>query len=132
MRTVLLAVTLAACSPDKFPHIPSAASGDRCVDCHVGIEPIHPTEVIAANSCTDCHGGDGTATTKDAAHVAVPLDYWIIRGDGLPGAPEGFIKDMAPDQLDQLLRTGADAARSFAEPKLDQVKERVGLARRIA
>ena len=36
-----------------------------------------------------------------------------------------------PDELDRLLQKGADAARGFAEPKLDQVKERVGLTRRL-
>jgi tryptophanyl-tRNA synthetase len=36
----------------------------------------------------------------------------------------------APDELDRLLRVGADAAREFAEPKLDEVKERVGFIRR--
>ncbi len=34
--------------------------------------------------------------------MAVPDNYWEIRGEGLSDAPEGFIKDMAPDQLDQL------------------------------
>jgi tryptophanyl-tRNA synthetase len=36
----------------------------------------------------------------------------------------------APDELDRLLALGADAAREFAEPKLDEVKERVGFIRR--
>jgi tryptophanyl-tRNA synthetase len=36
----------------------------------------------------------------------------------------------APDELDRLLALGADAAREFAEPKLDEVKERVGFTRR--
>ncbi len=93
-------VLLAGClSGDKTP---SSHSGDRCVDCHVGIEPIHDVEIIGAADCTSCHGGDGTATTEEDAHVPVPDNYWEVRGDGLPDAPEGFIKDMAPDQLDQL------------------------------
>jgi len=97
--TALLLFSLLGCDEDK--PIPTH-SGDRCVDCHAGIEPIHPEEAIAADSCTQCHGGDGSATTQASAHVPVPDNYWEVRGDGLPDAPEGFIKDMAPDQLDQL------------------------------
>jgi hypothetical protein len=95
-----LFIGLLGCSTVSKPIAHSG--GDKCVDCHVGIEPIHKPEYIAADSCTECHGGDGTATTQDSAHVAVPDNYWEVRGDGLPDAPEGFIKDMAPDQLDQL------------------------------
>jgi hypothetical protein len=68
----------------------------------VGIEPAHDENIIASDNCTLCHGGDGEALEKQDAHVAVPDDYWEIRGEGLPDAPDGFIKDMAPDQLDQL------------------------------
>jgi hypothetical protein len=103
MKWLRLCAALMGCTPDK-PHTMTLAdaSGDACVDCHIGIEPIHPIDVIPADKCTSCHGGDGAATTMEDAHVAVPDDFWDIRGDGLPGAPEGFIKDMAPDQLDRL------------------------------
>ncbi len=37
-----------------------------CVGCHAGIEPMHPQAEL---SCTDCHGGDGNAATKESAHV---------------------------------------------------------------
>jgi hypothetical protein len=37
-----------------------------CLSCHVGIEEMHPRYPL---SCTDCHGGDGVAHTKEAAHV---------------------------------------------------------------
>ena len=54
-------------------------------------------------ACTDCHGGDGTSLKKEEAHVPVPADWRVIRGDALAEpAPEGFIKDMPPDMLDQL------------------------------
>lgn len=57
--------------------------GDNCVTCHHGIEEMHPWESL---SCTDCHGGDGAAETKEAAHVqpkrkppnderVLPLDF---------------------------------------------------------
>jgi hypothetical protein len=38
-----------------------------CMGCHSGIEVMHPWQPL---SCTECHGGDGTATEKEKAHVA--------------------------------------------------------------
>jgi mono/diheme cytochrome c family protein len=67
---------------------PNLRVTDRCVTCHVGMAPgeqvtselkvaaphkpvVHsPTEL----GCTTCHGGQGQATEKDAAHGAV--DFW--------------------------------------------------------
>lgn len=74
--------------------------GDACVTCHEGIERIHAT--IEADSCVVCHGGDASALEKERAHVPPPANYAAIRGDGLPPAPVGYIKDFAPNQLDQL------------------------------
>jgi len=37
-----------------------------CMECHNGIEKIHPNISIA---CTECHGGDFKASRKDLAHV---------------------------------------------------------------
>jgi len=71
--------------------------GDGCVGCHVGIEQAHGP--VQADECVICHGGDGEATTEECAHVAVPGDWAEVRGDGLPPAQEGYIKDFAPDQL---------------------------------
>ena len=34
--------------------------------------------------------------------MAIPEDWATIRGTGLPPAPEGFIRDFAPDQLDAI------------------------------
>ncbi len=42
------------------------AVSDACVQCHSGIEDIHPGYKL---TCVDCHGGDGTATDKNKAHV---------------------------------------------------------------
>lgn len=39
---------------------------EGCITCHQGIEEIHPGYRL---SCVDCHGGDGTATDKQKAHV---------------------------------------------------------------
>lgn len=73
---------------------------DRCLSCHVGIEQAHGP--IDARACVVCHGGDRTANSKEEAHVPVPDNYLSVRGTGLPAAPEGFIKDMPPNMLDQL------------------------------
>lgn len=64
---------------------------DRCVTCHLGAgwkglenapEPYrsHPREILEKHpvsryGCTICHGGQGYATTTDAAHAAA-LEHW--------------------------------------------------------
>lgn len=50
-------------------HAPTGRPGDGstgCLRCHEGLEPMHPEAEL---SCTDCHGGDDTQTSKLAAHV---------------------------------------------------------------
>src|ERR1043165_8857887 len=47
-----------------FAHTPD----DGCLSCHAGIEPMHASAVVQL-SCTDCHGGNGTAKDKTLAHV---------------------------------------------------------------
>ncbi len=42
------------------------ADESSCVLCHEGIEAMHPEAEL---SCTDCHGGDASASTREAAHV---------------------------------------------------------------
>src|ERR1051325_4657187 len=39
-----------------------------CVTCHKNIEPMHASPTVKL-SCTDCHGGNATAQTKNEAHV---------------------------------------------------------------
>lgn len=41
---------------------------DGCLSCHRGIEPMHASAAVQL-SCTDCHGGNGTARVKEQAHV---------------------------------------------------------------
>jgi len=72
---------------------------DGCVSCHEGIEAAH-APYIDAGRCSTCHGGDASRTLKKRAHVLPPEDWAAIRGDALPPAPDGFIRDFAPDQLD--------------------------------
>ncbi len=44
-----------------------SAASDGCMSCHTNAKDPHP--VAQSLSCVDCHGGDGTAKTKEAAHV---------------------------------------------------------------
>ncbi len=56
---------------------------DNCVTCHFGIEEMHSWQPL---TCTECHGGNGKAETKEEAHVkpsrpqpnderVLPLDF---------------------------------------------------------
>jgi hypothetical protein len=55
---------------------PSSQAGDpvlqrgqdssSCIECHAGIEAMHPKAEL---SCVDCHGGDGSARSKFSAHI---------------------------------------------------------------
>ena len=74
--------------PDIIPSPPDipTVSDPGCMSCHKGIEDAHPKLPL---SCTDCHGGDGEATTKEEGHVALSSSSFKIR-------------KMATDQLDTL------------------------------
>ncbi|MFT7520056.1 MAG: hypothetical protein ACI9MC_002200, partial [Kiritimatiellia bacterium] len=76
-------------------------TGDRCLSCHEGIEPIHG-DALPYGECTSCHGGDAESKTLEGAHVAIPADWASIRGDGATPAPNGYIRDFSPSQLDKL------------------------------
>jgi hypothetical protein len=39
-----------------------------CLACHTGIEPMHSSAAVKL-ACTDCHGGNASAITKEQAHV---------------------------------------------------------------
>lgn len=57
-------VALAVCS--RVGLAEGEGGGSSCVDCHTGIEDMHP---IAFLSCVDCHGGDSSQRQKNLAHV---------------------------------------------------------------
>jgi hypothetical protein len=100
MRTLItLTVLVAALGCD--PRHGLAPDEDSCLHCHSGIEAVHAPH-IPAGQCVVCHGGDREGFTEEEAHIAAPADWADIRGPGLPPAPDGFIKDFAPDQLDAL------------------------------
>ena len=42
------------------------APSDGCISCHNNAKDPHPVQ--QSLTCVDCHGGNGTATTKQAAH----------------------------------------------------------------
>src|SRR5881275_100139 len=46
----------------------ASAKSTGCVKCHINIEPMHTSPAVKLG-CTDCHGGNAAASTKDAAHV---------------------------------------------------------------
>ncbi|HYY96189.1 MAG TPA: hypothetical protein VE713_16910, partial [Pyrinomonadaceae bacterium] len=48
------------------------APSEGCVSCHKGVGDPHQEKIRNGPSCVDCHGGNGTATTKAAAHTAKP------------------------------------------------------------
>jgi len=44
------------------------AKSTGCLTCHKNIEPMHQSAAVRLG-CTDCHGGNATATKKEEAHV---------------------------------------------------------------
>lgn len=50
----------------RFDATQFGAPSTGCMNCHSGIEDMHPSYAL---SCVDCHGGNGAATAKEAAHV---------------------------------------------------------------
>jgi len=94
---LLVAITVfnfAACNPLNGKDVSDINS---CTDCHQGIEPAHP--FLPEQTCTSCHGGKEDGTSKEDAHIPIPANWAEIRGEALPPAPDGFIKDFAPNQL---------------------------------
>src|SRR5256885_16294827 len=77
IRSRLIATTLAAASMSILPQTARTGSvlspqssvlSAGCESCHKNIEPMHASRAVRL-SCTDCHGGNAEATTKEAAHI---------------------------------------------------------------
>jgi hypothetical protein len=102
MNLFVLLCALLACSdkPDNGGCGYWVGPGDGCTTCHTGIEQAHGP--VQPGNCVICHGGDATALTQECAHVEIP-ENWAevasIRGDDPTLAQQGYIKNMAPDQL---------------------------------
>jgi hypothetical protein len=68
--------SLAVAGPDDLlrqTEADAAAKSQGCVVCHQGVGDMHARRIdgkpIVRLGCTDCHGGDPTATTTEKAHV---------------------------------------------------------------
>jgi hypothetical protein len=118
--TIALAILLAAAlavvriRAQSSPELPplliqtqeeADAKSAGCMSCHHGIEPMHASAAVKL-ACTDCHGGNGTARTKEAAHIK-PLhpEIWTTSANPkrsytalLQETPE-FVKFVNPGDL---------------------------------
>jgi hypothetical protein len=57
------------------------AKSAGCMTCHVGSVDPHMKDTVRLG-CTDCHGGDATATTKERAHVCPSYpQFWPTSGN---------------------------------------------------
>jgi hypothetical protein len=82
MKALLLAaavVSVAAAAPTRSDSALRTQNSELaltksagCLTCHLGIEPMHSSASVKLG-CTDCHGGDASAATKQAAHVQPKL-----------------------------------------------------------
>jgi tetratricopeptide (TPR) repeat protein len=97
----LVGITLASIGPRDAAAIATrdlprtlGANSQGCVECHAGIEEIHPGYKL---TCVDCHGGDGAATEKDKAHVLPkqPLAKREVAAGGEHLAKRDFAQAMA-------------------------------------
>ncbi|MCC7385003.1 MAG: hypothetical protein IT384_24370 [Deltaproteobacteria bacterium] len=58
------------CTEDPAPPAESCVTG-----CHNGIEDPHPWFGGPDLTCTGCHGGNATATTRETAHTPIPANW---------------------------------------------------------
>jgi hypothetical protein len=66
-----------------------------CLACHAGIEPMHASPAVKLG-CTDCHGGDATAKTKEQAHVQ-PRNKEIFKTSANPPRTYTALLDESPE-----------------------------------
>ncbi len=71
LRWLLILMALASVAVRSSADLKSgepagSAVRSSCVECHAGIEDMHP---LAFLSCVDCHGGDSSQRQKQQAHV---------------------------------------------------------------
>ena len=71
---------------------PTSAS---CETCHAGIEEMHPGQTL---TCTECHGGDGSQTEKDRAHV-LPRNRKVFKNSANPPNAYGLINHESPESI---------------------------------
>jgi hypothetical protein len=73
----------------------AAAKSRGCLSCHDGIEPMHQSPAVKL-ACTDCHGGDGAAATKEAAHV-LPQNRELFKTAANPERTYTALLDESPE-----------------------------------
>jgi hypothetical protein len=106
-----LRVILTFDDPPDLPEPDAAgvpASEAGCVGCHrplnargerSGIEDAHPWHPL---SCTDCHGGNASANTRDLAHVPPAFGPTYLRdlaSDGLDFVSPDYLRFINPGDL---------------------------------
>ena len=103
--SLLVAISLAAQYKPAQTQAAADAKSSGCLTCHKNIEPMHASPAVRLG-CTDCHGGNAGATTKEQAHVK-PLHSEIWRSSANPPrtytallqeSPE-FVKFINPGDL---------------------------------
>ncbi|MBI5852782.1 MAG: hypothetical protein HZB39_17360 [Planctomycetes bacterium] len=78
-----IGIVTSAFAPPRTLAAPAADPlRNGCLECHAGIEDIHPGHKL---SCVECHGGDAEATTQERAHVrpaaGLPGDERVLDAD---------------------------------------------------
>jgi hypothetical protein len=71
------------------------AKSAGCLTCHAGIEPMHASPAVKLG-CTDCHGGNAAATTKDKAHVQ-PKNKDLFKTSANPPRTYTSLLDESPE-----------------------------------
>jgi hypothetical protein len=74
--------------------IPMAAQ-EQCLTCHAGIEPMHASPNVRI-TCTECHGGNPTATTKEQAHIQ-PRNTTLWKTSANPQRTYTALLDESPE-----------------------------------
>jgi hypothetical protein len=73
---------------DKKAAEKKAPHQSQCESCHVGIESMHANKSDIA--CVDCHGGNDTSTSKEAAHVQ-PRKGSVFANGARPGDSYSYL-----------------------------------------
>ncbi|HEV7889678.1 MAG TPA: hypothetical protein VGP08_03520 [Pyrinomonadaceae bacterium] len=75
------------------------APSDGCVKCHTGVGDPHQTKIHNGPSCVDCHGGNGSASTRLEAHTAKPKHTQKWRGSANPKESFTLLNDESWDWI---------------------------------
>jgi hypothetical protein len=73
----------------------AAAKSHSCVSCHVGVGDMHRSPNVRLG-CTDCHGGNAAAFSKEAAHV-LPRECEAWPGSANPVRSYALLNRESPE-----------------------------------